>query len=230
MPRPTVIADIKTLGPHPQRHAIWEIALVRRENPTDPATDTFHWWQQRPSDQEHSRADTSTLEAALYHQRMRVPPDAQAVDVLIQGGPSPIEPQLLNQAVATLLNGVELIGSTPHFDPRFLQARLNGTPWHRETDIATLAGGFLLGLAYAHSRPPAWTSTPDHYSPTHIAVDDWHLPTIASHLGVPPPAPSAAHTGLGNITWARRVIDRITLPPTLYDTTHPPLWTAPIRS
>ncbi|MFB7763534.1 hypothetical protein [Streptomyces xiamenensis] len=223
MPQPTAIVDIKTLGPDPDHHPMWQIVVIHRADPYDPATDSIHWWQIRPSEQSLHNADSHTVEHSGYHAQMRVPRETSTVSFLAPAGPTRIEPADLDKEILALLDGAELIGATPNFDARFLRARLNAAPWNPRTlDITTLAAGFLLGKAHAYTgREPFWGTPPDYYASTRYLVEGRLPHRLSQGTGVRPPRPEPNRSALGNALWARRLHDRITLPPTLYAATHP---------
>lgn len=192
---PIAFVDCETLGLDPDKHPMWELAVIRREN----GVDTEHLWQIRPSRWELEEAEPKALEINGYRERMVLPDDYQVGDMTHACGlPHPMKRHELRDKLRELLDGAVMVGSNPAFDAAFLRVFLDAAPWHyRTVDIATLAAGYRHGQAASGSP-----------------VDYPRLPyksyELSRQVGVQPPDEEVAHTALGDARWARDVFDTIT--------------------
>jgi oligoribonuclease (3'-5' exoribonuclease) len=197
-PLALAFTDTETTGLDPVRHALWEIAIIRRE---PDGTETEHLWQIRPTRAELAVADLEALCINRYHDRAAVPGAAVAADMLADA--APLGYLDVARRVFAALDGAVLVGSNPHFDASFLHRFLQTgrVPWHyRPVDVATLAAGYVHGASDATQYPGA-----DAASALPFSSRD-----LSRAVGVEPPGPDAAHTALGDARWARDVFDAVT--------------------
>ncbi|MBH0247241.1 hypothetical protein I3W98_37515, partial [Streptomyces cavourensis] len=134
--------DTETTGLDPDRHAVWEIAVIIR-NPNQP--DWEHHWQIRQPELHLTRvAQPEALNIGRYYDRMAIPDDYFVGQIGGDGKPVGMSHKTLAYDLTRILDGAVLIGSNPAFDAAFLRVFLDGdTPWHYRTiDVATLAAGF----------------------------------------------------------------------------------------
>lgn len=187
---PLAFVDTETTGLDPIRHAVWEIAVIRRE---DDGTETEHLWQIRPTKAELRVAEPKALEINRYYERIAVPDGAPAANMLAHGGPAPMDYLDAARDIFQALDGGVLIASNPHFDASFLHRLLQTgrTPWHyRPYDIVQLAA-MKIGAEAAGPLP-------------------WDSKALSRAVGVEPPAKGEAHTALGDARWHKAVHDAAT--------------------
>ncbi|MEV6547926.1 3'-5' exonuclease [Streptomyces sp. NPDC051597] len=181
-PRPLAAVDLETTGLDPARHDAWEIAIVRRG--TDAAVSEY-LWQKRPSEQALLEADPEALEISGYYQRMAVPKDAEALNMIT--GDSLTLGELFKQ-IHELLDTAILVGSNVGFDADFLRRMLGAAPWHyRPVCVATLAAGFL------------YAAEPGEMPGEGLPFSTGH---VSRHMGVRQPSPDDRHTALPDARWA----------------------------
>lgn len=169
--------DTETTGLNPERHEIWEVALVLREDhapETDARTSTTteHVWQ---LDVDLGRADLIALNVGHFQER-RASREALTYT-----------PHFLEDFI-DLTWGAHLVGAVPSFDAERLErlARRHGfcPGWHYHlVDVEAVAAG-ALGF-----RPP------------------WKSEELSGSLGVAVPSGEDRHTALGDARWARDLYD-----------------------
>lgn len=195
---PLAFVDTETFGLDPAKHAMWELAVIRREN----GIDTEHLWQIRPYPSELRDADPEALDINGYTDRFALPDDYQVGEMLHAcGAPHPVKRDELRSDLGTLLDGAVLVGSNPDFDASFLHVFLDAKPWHyRTVDIATLAAGCVHGASDATQYPGSDA----------VPAVPFSSRGLSRAVGVEPPAAGVAHTALGDARWARDVYDAVT--------------------
>ncbi|AVH59925.1 MULTISPECIES: 3'-5' exonuclease [Streptomyces] len=187
--------DTETLGLDADVHAMWELAIIRREN----GVDTEHLWQIKPSKIDLEHADPEALRINGYMDRMVLPEDYWAGDMSHPCGiPHPMKRDELRTVITDLLSDAVMVGSNPAFDAAFLKVFLDATPWHYRTiDVATLAAGYLRGV----DLPTGATSTE--------AQHPFSSRKLSLAVDVDLPGAGVAHTALGDARWARAVHDAV---------------------
>lgn len=201
--KPLAFTDTETSSLSAEQGHAWEIAVIRRDQ---DGTDTEHLWQIRI---DLTTADPDSLRIGRYHQRFAVPDGIDAVQVMPDGDLWKLTvPELLFDLHDALADAV-LIGSNPAFDDRFISKLMRShgrkTPWHyRPIDVATLAAGYVQGLAASTQFPGEVIQHP--YSSR----------GLSRAVGVEPPGDDTAHTALADARWSRDVHDAVTgwKPPT----------------
>jgi DNA polymerase III epsilon subunit-like protein len=197
---PLAFIDCETTHLDPRNGDAWEIAVIRRED----GMDAERLWQVRP---DLTTADPEALTIGKFHDRFTVPDSWDAIEISPAGGP-PLRltlPEMLFD-LQDAFKGAVLIGSNPGFDVAFLTKLLRAhdrkLPWHyRPVDIATLAAGYLHGLAASTQFPGTGQD---------IAPLPFSSRSLSQAVGVEPPGPDTAHTALGDARWARDVYDAVT--------------------
>lgn len=121
---PILFVDVETTGLDPDRHHLWEIAVV------DEAGETLLDAQIHV---DLTTADPAALRINGYYRRR---------------WETPVLPRWLVQRLVGLLDGATLAGAAPHFDAAFLDRWLRahgqcGTWSHRLLDVCTFAAPTL---------------------------------------------------------------------------------------
>lgn len=188
-----VYVDTETTGLDPDRHEVWDIALI------DGATGIEHEFHIAPVRPEV--ADPNALRITNFYQRTSHadwkwtgPQQGHPIITLTQlQGENPsdrtrrIRYEIASQ-IALVTAGKHLVGAVPSFDAAFLSRFLiaNGQreAWHYHLiDIEALAAGFL-GI-----RPP------------------WDSDELNNLLGLP--EATAKHTAIADARWAKAVYERV---------------------
>jgi DNA polymerase III epsilon subunit-like protein len=191
---PLAFVDCETLGLDPEKHAMWELTVIRRAN----GVTTEHLWQIKPYRSELENAEPEALDINGYRDRMVLPDDYQVGDMTHACGlPHPMKRDELRDVLRELLDGAVMVGSNPAFDAGFLRVFLDGdTPWHyRTVDIATLAAGYLRGYDLSAGEQ----------QPLRVPFSSRQL---SRAVGVEPPG-NDAHQALVDARWAMNVYDAV---------------------
>lgn len=129
-----IFVDVETTGLEPDRHEIWEIALIEEDG-------TEHEWRLEP--QHMRQASPDALRITGFYDRVA----AAGEDGFFSGTSRP----RIAWEVARLTAGRHLVGAVPSFDARFLADFLRSEghveAWHYHlVDVEALAAG-RLGIA-----------------------------------------------------------------------------------
>jgi DNA polymerase III epsilon subunit-like protein len=132
-----VFVDCETTGLDPDRHEIWEVALIYAETERS-------WFL--PVDLR--RADPNALRVGRYYDRHPNGSD---------------DPAAAAYQIARFLDGNHLVGAVPSFDAVFLQRFLNrhgeAATWHYHLiDVEALAVGWLYGHGDPMTGILPWSS------------------------------------------------------------------------
>lgn len=182
---PVVFVDTETTGLDPDRHEIWELAII--------TADGSEWEWQLPVDL--ARADPTGLRIGrFYERRAAVVPRPTSLAGIARwrtGGSAWVSDGVTDMAqqVAVLLDGRHLVGAVPSFDAaflgRWLRAHGQAAAWHYHlVDVEALAAG-KLGVA------PPWKSD-DLTAGLGLEID---------HEG--------RHTALGDARWAKAIYQAV---------------------
>lgn len=227
-----VIVDLETTGLDPDRHHIWEVAVIVRDHRTPHYDGEWHYMM-RPN---LSAADPAALRVGRYYERA---PKVLA-DPLVQAyvldrpftahahTPSgPVARMAVAARLAMLLDDAALVGCNPTFDAaflsRFLRAHGQSPTWHhRLVDVYSLAAGYLAGtrdgyntsarwLADAHngaSGPGCQVADPE-LDTTTVVGPPFDPDDLSARLGVTGD-PGQRHTAVGDARWAAALYDKAT--------------------
>jgi DNA polymerase III epsilon subunit-like protein len=181
-PAPLAFVDTETTGLDPERHEVWEAALILR---ADDGTETEREWQ-LPVDL--GRADAIALQVGHYYERFDK-----------NHAPFGSTTREFAHEFAELTHGAHLVGAVPSFDDAFLKRllRANGAcpGWHYHlVDVEALALGYLAGQG--ENRGPLALHPP------------WKSDDLTRALGINPEA-FEKHTALGDARWARAIYDHV---------------------
>jgi len=157
-----IFVDTETTGLEPDRHEVWEIALIEEDG-------TEHEWRIKP--QRLYDADPGALRVNHFYERKA----AVEHDAFF----SKLSRDTVAWEVARLTSGKHLVGAVPSFDANFLERflRLQGYAhaWHYHlVDVEALAAGKL-------GYPPPWNSNDlskalgldlIDFGPKHTAIAD----------------------------------------------------------
>lgn len=191
MSAPVVFVDTETTGLDPERHQIWELAIIMGEG------DEYAW--QLPVDL--SRADPNGLRVGrFYERRAKIGKTSNVATLHRVQWPRPgtIEPKwdavglpvaATAATVARLLDGNHVVGAVPSFDAAFLgpwlRAHGHAATWHYHlVDVEALAAGQL------QAEPP------------------WNSQDLSRGVGVDPKG-FDRHTALGDARWAKAIYEAV---------------------
>lgn len=192
---PIAFVDTETLGLDPDKHAIWEVGLIRY-NPETGDTDEYLWQINLTPEQ---LADGDPIGMGIgrfserYYRATAFPPDIFAM------------------AFADLTAGAHLAGAVVSFDEerlrRLLLSKGVSPGWHYHIiDIEAMAVGYLNGCtAGANARDGGYRQTPEV-----ARVLPWKSDALTEALGVPPVPEYERHTALGDARWALRLYQAMT--------------------
>lgn len=197
-PHPVCFVDTETTGLDPDRHEIWEVAIV--------LPDGSEWDWQLPVDL--SRADSIALNIGRFHQRRW----QSACRTDEQGFAKGNRTELADFATdfAHMTRGLHLAGAVVSFDAdrlsRLLRANGECPMWHYHLiDVEALAAGYLAGSFGAIQE---CGSNPDADGPTQEeamrAIPPWRSDDLSRAVGVDPDD-FDRHTALGDARWARAI-------------------------
>lgn len=182
---PLAFIDTETTGLDPDRHQLYEIAVITDDGTGQRAEHT--WWI---AGVDLSTADPDALRISRYYQR--TPTAAWE------------HPDIVAREVAELTAGRHLVGAVPSFDAafvnRFLRANGHAPSWHYHlVDVEALAAGYLAagGIGAAILGPGDFDPRPP-----------WKSDLLSQAVGVQPDR-AARHTALGDARWAAAIYDAV---------------------
>jgi hypothetical protein len=201
MPAPIVFIDTETFGLDPDRHPIWECAIIL------PSGEEIVWhitWGATVENQ----ADPIAIKMTGYWSRLAGPAATFVV-----------EPhKFISQFFLAMNRLEEEYGEKPHLagavvsfdEERLRRMRLkqfgppaegHAWPWHYHLiDVEALAIGYLAGKQVSVDGVPPSSST------SGLAIQPpWHSDQLSEALGIDPPGDDVRHTALGDARWARDI-------------------------
>lgn len=200
--------DTETTGLDPDRHEVWEVALILRR-PVDGGqpTECEYVWQLPVH---LGRADSIALTIGHFYER-RLPAG------YLDGGfhenrISPLD--LFAAEFAALTHGAHMVGAVPSFDAAFLSRllRANGAcpGWNYHLiDVEALAAGALIGTFSAIQEVG---KNPEADGPSQadalLAFPPWRSSDLSLAVGVDP-EDYERHTALGDARWAKAIYDAV---------------------
>lgn len=195
--------DTETTGLDPDRHEIWEVALIT------PVRDEPGEWNEQvwqlPVDL--SRADTIALNIGQFHDRRL--PDSSLVD-------RPIFAEEFVEAT----RGLHLAGASVSFDVdrlwRLLRANGQCPMWHYHVvDVEALAAGYIAGCGAAINAATvltgeaAWAGTKTWAATEGPgARPPWNSGDLSRAVGVEP-GDFDRHSALGDARWAKAIYEAV---------------------
>jgi hypothetical protein len=178
--------DTETTGLDPERHAVWEIAVI--------VNGEEHCWQQFLTRKQRQGADQWVRENTRFDSDYESSTALALTDSL--------------ERLGELTRGRHLVGACPWFDSeRLHRAWLNAfgafsraLPWHYHLiDIENLVVGYMRGQ---------YSDQPDTEGPT-----KWDLPWTSDDLsrfvGVDPADYEPKHSALTDARWAEAVFEAV---------------------
>lgn len=186
------IVDTETTGLDPERHEIWEVALLLADSGdlTEPVEYTWYL----PVDL--TRADPMGLRVSGYHDRH---PAGYGSDADLSGGGSVHSPFGFAAEFCHLTYQAHIVGAVPSFDDERLRKLLSkhgyAPGWHYHLiDVEAMAVGYLHG---ALREVDGDRQFPRPSLP-------WRSDDLSRECGVDPPSEDERHTALGDARWAWR--------------------------
>ena len=196
---PVVFVDVETTGLHPDRHEIWEVALILPpgdERPADsPATrirlaDDGGWEVTWQLPIEEAKADPFALNLSGYWDRRAA----------VRMSPGPFA-RMFRDLVGTR----HIVGAVPSFDEerlrRLLEAQGVLHRWHyHPIDVEALAAGYLHGYGLASAEVVGGSHVPP--------AIPWRSEDLSRAVGVDP-SDFDRHTALGDARWAKAIYQAV---------------------
>lgn len=206
-----VFLDTETTGLDPDRHEIWEVAyIIRDEGVADQERSVqlpiYHGERADPYGLRVGGWFDRRISASMFKSTELSPNYPDDVVLAANGGIETVYE--FARRIVREFNGATIVGAVPDFDVRFLTRWLNahGQPWtghYHLCDVENLAVGFLASELADARR----TSTVTTYDPN-VIVPPWSSDALAKELGVTIEE-SARHTALGDARWARDMYDAV---------------------
>ncbi|MGI5247557.1 3'-5' exonuclease [Dactylosporangium sp. CA-139066] len=183
-----IFADCETTGVQPDRHGLWELALIVRE---DGKPDAEYAWQVRP---DLTTADPMALKIGRYYERAyRVSdlPVGGAFELAHPTGESPVRVLVEDIAldIAAMLDGATLAAANVAFDRDFIAAFLR-------------ANGQALACDYHLLEMESYAAGAFGWKPP------WKLDRLLGAFGVVLPE-ADRHTALGDARAVRDLFDAV---------------------
>lgn len=180
-----VFIDTETTGLDPDRHEIWELALIT-------GAGEEHLWH-LPVDL--AKADLIALNIGGYFDRYGNEDNCCDVGIYDYGWDD------FCADMVTLTRGKHLVGAIPSFDAqrleRLLRAHGSLATWHYHLiDIEALAVGYLIGKGYEHVDDDPLIAPP------------WNSDDLSAMLGINRDD-YQKHSALGDARWAAAIYEHV---------------------
>lgn len=198
MTTPLAFVDTETLGLDPERHAIWEVAIIRATHDVERHTLVTSKGQQWACtvalpDGALARADSYALKIGGFHDRY---------DRKFITGHEHYRRDTAANFIESYTRGRHLVGAVPSFDAIRLDALLREHDlcpmWHYHLiDVEALAAGYIARRAGDAPNPEA------EQADLGLASPPWRSDDLAAALGVTV-AEDLRHTAMGDADWALR--------------------------
>jgi DNA polymerase III epsilon subunit-like protein len=191
MSGPLAFVDVETTGLDPDRHEVYEVALITDDN---GQRTEYRWWIE---DVELRTADPDALRISRYYQRYPTAGTERYQEGVVLSATS------VAALVAKVTAGRHLVGAVPSLDAAFLTRLLRragyAPAWHYHlVDVEALVAGWLAAAA---GEFPDIRSDLDPTPP-------WNSRELALALRVEHD-PDAQHTALGDARWAAAIYDAV---------------------
>lgn len=136
---PVSFIDTETLGLDPDRHPVWEVALIDQDG-------YEHTWQVAITDEDRANADPIALTMTRFDARYNPARAITRAD--------------LSFRLSRIPKGTHIVGAVPSFDEERLRRMLIAegftVPWHYHlVDVENLAAGWLV------ATDDGWTTMDD---------------------------------------------------------------------
>lgn len=198
-PSPLLFVDTETLGLHPDLHAIWEVAAIRRDIVNGEEHEEARVWH-LPVDL--STADPMALAIGRFHERYRggrLTGSVQTQDVRCL---TPGLPEFARDFMR-FAQDCHLVGAVVSFDEERLRRllRANGAceSWHYHVcDVEAMAVGWLRNDAIVNGDMALHD----------LVTPPWNSADLTKALGIDPDQ-FDKHTALGDAKWARAIYDMV---------------------
>ena len=205
---PVCFVDVETTGLDPDRHQIWEVALILPDG-------TEHVWQ-LPVDL--ARADPIALNIGRFHERRLPAPgggfihlDGRTTVPLEveerEGGDLQWTTRTFAEQFVRLTRGLHMVGAVIDFDAdrlwRLLRANGECPMWHyHKVEVEALVVGYARGLCRGIATAGDITKYPGVVQAKKVAAPPWKSDELSRAIGVNPDN-FDRHTALGDARWAR---------------------------
>lgn len=192
-PRQVVFCDVETSGLDPERHEVWEVALI---------VDGAEYVKLLRIDE--TKADLIALNIGGYHERH---PYGRSYTKPASPRPPVAKRDSVARTIANLTHGRHIVGAVPSFDAAFLTPLLAAEgflpSWHYHlVDVEALMVGHLMGTREARESADDWPVPP-------VGLP-WKSKELSRAVGVDPDQPEfAQHTALGDARWAKACFEAV---------------------
>ncbi|HEX7277874.1 MAG TPA: hypothetical protein VF244_10910 [Acidimicrobiales bacterium] len=198
---PVCFVDTETTGLDPDRHEIWEVALILPDG-------AEHVWQ-LPVDL--ARADPIALNIGRFHERRAK--GWRTWNVHQDDESNITDPSWFAQEFVRLTRGLHMVGAVIDFDAdrlwRLLRANGECPMWHyHKVEIEAMVVGYARGLCKGIATAGDITKYPGAVAAKKVAAPPWKSDELSRAIGVNPDD-FDRHTALGDAQWARAMYQKV---------------------